>query len=95
MRQTQNTLSLRLRGHLQNGAIKDPIINCHCITLTRKELENNVKIVKKIQCPRRLVIYEALTISNEKPTLKVQEESFSNVLKFIYLFIYSGSIFIK
>ena len=79
--QTQNTVSLRLTGHLQNGAIKDHVRNCHHKTLTRKELEENVKIIKKIQCPKRLIIYEALTILDKKPNLNVQEQNFSGVLK--------------
>ena len=78
--QTQNTMSLRLTDHLQNGAIKDHMRNCHQKILSRKELENNAKIILKIQCPRRLIVYEALNIIHKKPNLNVQEE-FSNVLK--------------
>ena len=74
-------MSLIVTGHLQNGAIKDHIRSFHHKTLKIKELECYVKIVKKIQCPRRLVIYEALTILNKKPNLNVQEENFFNLLK--------------
>ena len=69
-------MSLIVTGHLQNGAIKDHIRSFHHKTLKIKELECYVKIVKKIQCPRRLVIYEALTILNEKPNLKAKRRIF-------------------
>ena len=60
-----------------DSAINDYMENCHHKTLTRKEIEDNVKIVKKIQSPRRLV----KTILNKKPNWNVQEVNFSNVLK--------------
>ena len=79
--QTQNTVSLRLTGHLQNSAIKEHMINQHRTNLTRNQLEKNVKIIKKFRCSRRLVVYEALSIMNEKPGLNIQGEDFSGILK--------------
>ena len=55
--QTQNVVSMRLMGHLQNSVIKEYMMVKHHKNLTRIQLEKNVKIIKKIRCPERLLIY--------------------------------------
>ena len=61
-------------GHLQTSAIKDYMINKHHDNLTIKQLEENVKIMKHISCPKIMVI-------NRKCYQYLREEKFFNILK--------------
>ena len=45
--QTQNSISRRMTEHLQNGSMKDHMINSHKNILTRPEIVKNVSCVKK------------------------------------------------
>ena len=55
---------------------------CHNFNrLTLGELTSNVKILKMIQDPRKLAIYEALVIIDKKPALNRQVDNFINPLK--------------
>ena len=51
--------------------IKEHMTIKYHTNLTRDQLEKNVKIIKKIQCPKRLVVYEALSILNENLALNI------------------------
>ena len=46
--QILNTVSLQLTGHLQISYIKDHMKNEHHANFSRKQREENVKIMKKI-----------------------------------------------
>ena len=78
---TLNTVSKRLTYHFQHGSIKDHVRHSHNTVLTREDLENNVKIVKKLITKTRAQIYEALTILKRKPEINTQKDNFFNPLK--------------
>ena len=71
--QTITTFSRRLTMHLQAGAPLKHTKDVHNQELTRKMLIENTKIIHKINDYHRLVITEALLISEENPLLNRQD----------------------
>ena len=82
--QTQNSISRRMTEHLQNGSMKDHMINSHKNILTRPEIVKNVSCVKIFDNVKKQKIYEALLILKDKPSINKQNEDFSNILKLYY-----------
>ena len=79
--QTQNSISRRMTEHLQNGAVKEHMMNKHRTILTRSDIVKNVSCIKRFNNVKKQIIYEALMIMKEKPSINKQNEDFSNVLK--------------
>ena len=80
--QTRNSILTRLNQHKQNGAILEHMATYHNFNrVTLEDLTSNVKILKMIQDPRKLSIYEALVIIDKKPSLNRQVDNFINPLK--------------
>ena len=67
--------------HLQNGAVKEHMMNKHRTILTRSDIVKNVSCIKRFNNVKKQIIYEALMIMKEKPSINKQNEDFSNVLK--------------
>ena len=67
--------------HLQNGAVKEHMMNKHRTILTRPDIVKNVSCIKRFNNVKKQIIYEALIIMKEKPSINKQNEDFSNVLK--------------
>ena len=78
---TQTTLSRRLTCHRQNGGIYDHFLKYHGDRPTRGQLVENTTVLVKATDKQRLVISEALLISEHKPEINKQYESFPQVLK--------------
>jgi hypothetical protein len=70
---TKCQLSRRISYHLSNGAIKKHYHTFHNKKVSRKEIENNIKIRYKVNDINRLQIYEALMIYIEKPFINQQD----------------------
>jgi len=80
--QTRNTIRTRLQQHEQDGAIKQHIYSKHKDTvINTTDLEENTKPVKQFRDIRRLYIYEALLILQERPDINRQKDNFINPLK--------------
>ena len=62
--------------HLQNGSMKDHMINSHKNILKRPEIVKNVSCVKKFDNVKKQKIYEALLILKDKPSINKQNEDF-------------------
>ena len=78
---TTCTLSRRLSYHLQNGAIKDHLANCHGRKITREEIVKNTE-VRYFESDRfRLKILEALIINIEQPSINLQETGHNRILR--------------
>ena len=52
MEQTQNTVSVRLTGHLQNNVIKERITIKHYTNLTRENWKRIFKLLRKLYAPK-------------------------------------------
>ena len=61
------TVYKRLTYRLLHGSIQGDVRNSQNRILTRKDLETNVKIVKKLKTKTRAQIYEAFTILKRNP----------------------------
>ena len=79
--QTRNTLRKRLTQHCKDGAIKEHNTKAHKIETSQSDLESNTIAVKQFDDLHRLLIYEALSILEERPDLNRQKENFVNPLK--------------
>lgn len=77
---TTTTLSRRLTMHLQSGAIKNHYTNKHRQQLTRTNLVENTKIIKKAQDYQHLQILEALLIKKNRPHLNLQSTGLARTL---------------
>ena len=78
---TQTTLSRRLTMHGQNGSINRHFMNDHNIKPTREQLTSNTIILTKANDRYKLAIKEALLIMNNAPSLNIQFDNFTNILK--------------
>ena len=78
---TQTTLSRRLTMHGQNGSIYNHFINSHNCKPTRDQLTENTIIITRDTDRYKLAIKEALIIINDSPSLNIQFDNFSNILK--------------
>ena len=67
--------------HLQNGAVKEHMTKKLKTILTRPDIVRNVSRIKGFNNVKKQIIYEALMIMKEKPSINKQNEDFSNVLK--------------
>ena len=57
------------------------MINKHRTILTRPYIYKNVSCIKRFNNEKKQIIYEALIIMNDKPSINKHNEDFSNVLK--------------
>ena len=78
---TTCTISRRLSNHLQKGAILEHCKDNHGTTITRKQLEESVKIRYLENDNNRLCILEALIIREEDPELNKQDTGRCRTLK--------------
>ena len=69
---TRTTLSRRLTYHMNNGAIKQHIYQCHQSALDRETLVSNTKIIKHCPNPYKLQILEAICIRDQNPSINKQ-----------------------
>ena len=63
--QTQNSISRRMTEHLQNGAVKEHMMNKHRTILTRPEIVKNVTRIKRFNKVKKQIMYKALIIMKE------------------------------
>ena len=78
---TTCTISRRLTGHLQNGAIKTHSIEKHGRKITRAEIVEMTKARYYVNDFQRLEILEALIILFEDPVLNRQDTGRKRILK--------------
>jgi len=78
---TQTTLSRRLTMHGQNGSIYKHFINTHNSKPSREQLTDNTAVIAKANDRYKLSIKEALLIMNNEPSLNIQFDNFTNILK--------------
>ena len=78
---TVTTLSRRLTMHLQGGGPFQHIRDKHGSKITRKELEENTKIIYQLNDRNRLEIAEALFILENKPVINIQSTGISRTLQ--------------
>ena len=78
---TTCTLSKRLSGHLQKGAILDHSLQKHGRKITRKEIVDMTKARYYQSNYRRLETLEALIIFQEDPVINRQDTGRTKVLK--------------
>ena len=78
---TTCTLSRRLTGHLQNGAIKSHSIEKHGRKITRAEIVEMTKARYYVNDFQRLEILEALIILFEDPVINRQDTGRKRILK--------------
>ena len=88
---TTCTLSRRLSYHLQNGAIKNHVLQEHNRNITREEIVSMTKVRYYENDIRRLEILEALTIRFEDPDINKQDTGKKRVLKLYGNVIHSNS----
>ena len=69
---TTTTLSRRLTMHLNSGGPKTHLNTTHNENLTRINLENDTKIIRKEPDHNRLKILEALIIQEKRPVINQQ-----------------------
>lgn len=80
--QTRNTIKTRLLQHSKNGSICEHLKNHHNMQQVEPHiLEQNCEVVQKLPDFKRLVIFEALTILKERPSMNRQSDNFINPLK--------------
>ena len=71
--QTATTLSRRITMHLQNGGILTHNNSHHPEDrLTRKDITDNINVLKEVNDPRRLLVLEAIYIRKLDPTINRQ-----------------------
>ena len=75
------TLSRRLTMHKQNGAILEHVRDVHKTDLTRENIVNNTKIIRRINDPIRLQIAESLLIKKHRPIINRQDTGFTRKLQ--------------
>ena len=81
---TTTTLSRRLTMHLQQGSIKDHYKNHHPqLTISRKCLEENTKIINSNRQKHKLLISEALYIKHLSIFMYVYVYDYINIYIFI------------
>jgi hypothetical protein len=78
---TQCNLANRITQHVQVGSYRNHLINTHQIAPQRSVYTENVTILKKLSDKSRLLIYEALAIKKDKPSINNQIENMSGMLK--------------
>ena len=78
---TTTTLSRRLTIHNQNGSILKHFKDEHKCRPTREQLVENTSIIAKDNDKYRLSIKEALIILKSNPSLNIQSDNFTTVLK--------------
>ena len=78
---TQTTLSRRLTMHAQNGSILKHFKSAHNQHPTREQLVENTTIIARANDRYKLAIKEALLILRHSPSLNIQFENFTNILK--------------
>ena len=78
---TQTTLSRRLTMHGQNGSILKHFMLSHNGKPTRDQLTQNTTIIARANDRYKLAIKEALLILNNAPSLNIQFDNFTNILK--------------
>ena len=78
---TQTTLSRRLTMHGQNGSILKHFMLSHNVKPTRDQLTQNTTIIARANDRYKLAIKEALLILNNAPSLNIQFDNFTNILK--------------
>ena len=78
---TQTTLSRRLTMHGQNGSIYKHFKDNHNTKPTRDQLTQNTKIIAKANDRYKLAIKEALLILKHSPSINIQFDNFTNILK--------------
>ena len=79
--QTRNTIKRRLEQHQKDGAIKEHMEKKHNTSIQTQDLENNTLPVKSFQDLKRMTIYEALLIMEQRPDINRQKDNFINPLK--------------
>ena len=79
--QTRNTLRKRLTQHCKDGAIKEHNTKAHKIETNQSDIQSNTIPIKQFDDLHRLLIYEALSILEERPDLNRQRDNFVNPLK--------------
>ena len=77
----QTTLSRRLTMHGQKGSIFRHFIDIHKTKPTREQLTQNTKIIAKANDRYKLAIKEALLILKHSPSINIQFDNFTNILK--------------
>ena len=78
---TTTTLSRHLTMHRQNGSILKYFTDVHDRKPTRDELIENTTIIGREVTKYRLAVKEALIILNTEPSLNIQFDNFSTILK--------------
>ena len=78
---TQTTLSRRLTMHAQNGSILKHFKSSHNQHPTREQLVENTTVIARENDRYKLAIKEALLILRDSPSLNIQFENFTNILK--------------
>ena len=78
---TRLSLERRLLAHYYNGSIKTHYQQNHNKIVTKEILQENTIILSKENNFRKLAVKEALYILNERPSINVQFNSFTNLLK--------------
>ena len=78
---TQTTLSRRLTMHGQNGSIYKHFTTCHSAKPSREQLTENTSIIAKATDRYKLLIKEALLIMKHSPSINIQYDNFTKVLK--------------
>ena len=81
--QTNTTLSRRLAMHLASGGPKQHHQEVHHATLTRKELVDNIKIIRTERYTYRLSILESILIKKVKPNINNQMTGTHRTLKLL------------
>ena len=74
------SLSRRLSGHLQKGAIRDHYEQNHGRNVTRTEIVDNTIIRYVEHDVNRLQLLESLLIKFERPHINLQDTGFNRVL---------------
>ena len=78
---TTTRLVRRLESHVQKGSIKDHFLRDHNMKLTKQHLTENTSILTKASDKYRLMIKEALYISQNSPVINTQCDNFALTLK--------------
>ena len=79
--ETTTSLSRRLTMHKQSGSISRHFYQQHNCNVTRQQLTDNTVILVKEQNKQKLLIKEALLILKHSPTINIQFDNFTNILK--------------
>ena len=78
---SQTTLFRRLSSHLNKGSIRSHFFSQHNIIPTIELLTNNTSIIATANDKIRLCIKEALMILQHSPSINIQYDNFTNILK--------------